>query len=138
MTRRDKEPLLTIAMYNGEYDGNLDALKQLCVIEGNAVPDGRPPYSPLEEALKLLEVCADRYSTPRPSCDCFTVFIGRKTGIAIRPLARLDVYARNGYASASVLSADSPRTDTESIRYSLDDDALTIMRKILEAEASVK
>jgi hypothetical protein len=133
-----REDILTIAFYDGEYDGDMAPLVLICEIEGSAVPDGRPPYSPLEEALKLLEVCADRYSTPRPSCDCFTVFIGRKTGIAIRPLARLDVYARNGYASASVLSADSPRTDTESIRYSLDDDALTIMRKILEAEASVK
>jgi hypothetical protein len=30
MTRRDKEPLLTIAMYNGEYDGNLDAQAAVC------------------------------------------------------------------------------------------------------------
>jgi hypothetical protein len=132
-----REDILTIAFYDGEYDGDMAPLVLICEIEGSAVPDGRPPYSPLEEALKVLELCADRDSTPRPS-DCFTVFIGRKTGTAIRPLARLDVYARNGYASASVLSTDSPRTDTESIRYSLDDDALTIVRKILEAEAGVK
>jgi hypothetical protein len=133
-----REDILTIAFYDGEYDGDMAPLVLICEIEGSVVPHDRARFPILKEVSKLLEMSADKYSVPQPLSDCFTVFVGHKIGTAIRPLARLDVYARNGYARASVLSTDSPRTDTESIRYSLDDDALTIVRKILEAEASVK
>jgi hypothetical protein len=125
--------MLEISLYDGEYDGDLAALTHLCDIEGSVVPEDRPPFSPLEETLRVLEMCADKYSTPRPADDRFTVFIGRKTGrTELEPLVRLDVCARNGYASASVLSTNGPRWDTERVRYAADDDVVTIVGKILK------
>jgi hypothetical protein len=105
-------PLLAIAFYDGEYSGDLTALVHLCDLDGSVVPEGRPPFSLLEEALQLLEMSADKYSAPRPLSDYFTVFVGRKIGAEIRQLTRLDVVAQNGNVRASIMSADSPRIDT--------------------------
>lgn len=124
--------MLTIAIFDGEYDGDLSALTHLCDIAGSVVPDGCPAYPPLEEALQLLEMCADKYSTPGPSGDCLTGFIGRKIGDKVNLLARLDVFAHNGEAHASVPCHSSPRWDTEQVRYLPDDDVVTIVRKILK------
>jgi hypothetical protein len=126
-------PLLAIAFYDGEYSGDLTALVHLCDLDGSVVPEGRPPFSLLEEALQLLEMSADKYSAPRPLSDYFTVFVGRKIGAEIRQLTRLDVVAQNGNVRASIMSADSPRIDTESVPYTVDDDVVTIACKVLES-----
>jgi hypothetical protein len=77
---RNAGPLLAIAFYDGEYSGDLTALVHLCDLDGSVVPEGRPPFSLLEEALQLLEMSADEYSAPRLLSDYFTVFVGRKIG----------------------------------------------------------
>lgn len=120
---------LEISFYDGEYYGDRPAPTHLCSIEGSVVPDDRPPFDTLEEALRLLEMCADKYSTPRPRDTCFTMFIGRKTGDALEPLARLYVYARDGFASAGVVGL-GPKWDTEPVLYSPDDDVVTIVLKV--------
>ncbi|MBC8750180.1 hypothetical protein OKW43_005805 [Paraburkholderia sp. WC7.3g] len=107
-----KLPMLEISFYDGEYIGDAALLTKLCEIEGSVVPDGLPPYSELEETLRALEMCAERYSTPHPVSECFTVFIGRGTDAKVKPLMRLDVMAREGCASASVLSENRPCEDT--------------------------
>ncbi|MEM5366430.1 hypothetical protein V4C53_10335 [Paraburkholderia azotifigens] len=94
------------------------------------MPTNRPPFDPLEEALKVLEVCSEKYSTPHPG-DVFTVFIGRKDGVTVEPLARIDVYARDGVASSSVLLNTAPRFDTEQVCYAPEDDVVTIALKII-------
>ncbi|CAJ6208696.1 Uncharacterised protein [Burkholderia pseudomallei] len=123
--------MLTISIYDGEYDGDVSALAHLCDIEGAVVPDDRPPFSVLEEALRVLEMCEERYSTPPLSGTGFTVFIGRKTATGVAPLARLDGYARQGYASARVVGPGSC-WDTERVYCAPDEDAVTIVRKMLE------
>jgi hypothetical protein len=127
---RNEEPLLAISVYDGEYAGDIALLAHICDIEGSVVPHGRPLFSLFEEALKMLELCAEKYSTPGLPSQCLTVFVGRKTSTGIQPLARLDVVARNGLAGASITSA-APRVDSEPVRYASDDDALTIVRKVL-------
>ena len=107
-----REDMLTIAFYDGEYDGDTAPLVHICDIEGSAVTYGRPPFSVLEETMHILEMCADKYSTPRPLSVYFTVFVGRKIAAEIRQLTRLDVVAQNGNVRASIMSADSPRIDT--------------------------
>jgi hypothetical protein len=124
-------PHLVLDFYDGEYDGDRSALTHLCSIEGSVVPHGQHQFDTLEEASKLLELCADRYGSRRPCDSCFAVFIGRKSGDAVEPLARLDVYARDGHASASVVGF-GPRWDTEPVVYVPDDDVVTMVRKILE------
>jgi hypothetical protein len=123
--------MLKIMFYDGEYDGDLTALAPICEIDGSVVPEDRSPYTTLEETLRLLEMCADKYSVPRPLDKCFTVFIGRKAGGKVESLARLDVYAQNGSAVGSLLCEDSPRMDCEPVLYSPDDDVVTILRKLL-------
>ncbi|MEW9586953.1 hypothetical protein [Paraburkholderia sp. DGU8] len=129
----DEQRLLTIAtMYSGVYEGGLAALTQMCVVEGSALPDDTPPVSAFEEALTLLEICVEKWSTPRPS-DRMTVFIGcrARAGAKIEPLARLDGTARNGLSGASVTCEDGPVVNAVSVRYLPDDDTATIVLKIL-------
>ena len=119
--------MLTISI----YDGDVSALAHLCDIEGSVVPDDRPPFSVLEEALRVLEMCEERYSTLPLSGTGFTVFIGRKKGLEVTPLLRLDGYVRNEFASARVVGA-GPHSDTESVDCAPGDDAVAIVRKLLE------
>ena len=59
------------------------------------------------------------------------LIVGHKLGSEIQPLAPLDIHAHNGGASASIVSADFPRVDTESVPYALDDDVAMIACKVL-------
>lgn len=129
---------LRIALYDGDFNGDMTSLVHICDIEGSLVPDGRPPYGLLEEALRVLEICAEKHATPRPRGDCITVFIGRKANAAVCPCARLDVFAHNGEASASVMSRGSPRWDTQPVRYAPDDNVVAIVRKILEGKVRAR
>jgi excisionase family DNA binding protein len=127
----DDESSLTIALYDGKCSDDNSTLSLICDIEGTAIPYGRLHFSALEEALWMLDTCADKYSTSCPLGEFITVLIGRKVGNEATSLARLDVYANNGRASAIMLTADNRRTDTEEVRYEAGDDAVTIVRKIL-------
>lgn len=123
--------MLTISIYDGEYEGDVGALTHLCAIEGGVVPEERPPFSVLGEALRLLEIAEEKYSTPSLSGPTFTVFIGRKDGLDVTQLLRLDGYVRNGCASARVVGA-GPHWDTEPVDCAPGDDAVAIVRKLLE------
>lgn len=127
----DDGPML-IEMYDGQFFGEMSSLTKLCVVEGSVTPYDRDPFSTLEEAWRLLEMCAAKYATPPPRDDCFTVFIGRKgrDDAAVEPLLRLDVYAHNGEATASVMSP-RPSWHTERVRYQPNDSAVTIVLNIL-------
>ena len=127
------EPTLHIEIFDGECIADPRALPTLVDLTGSVTPYGRPPYSAMEEALRVLEMCAERYSTARPSGRCFTVLISRSAGQEVTPLLRLDVLARNGLASAGVVG-EPPNWETEPVTYSLDDDAVEIVRKLLAAQ----
>ncbi|WP_207001338.1 hypothetical protein [Trinickia mobilis] len=123
----------TIAMYDVECDGDLTTLTHFRHVENSALPCDRPLFSTLEEPLKVLEMCVEKWSTPCPS-DCMTVFIGRsgRAGAEVEPLARFDVTARNGLACASVMREDGPAVNTGPVRYLPDDDKAAIVLKILD------
>ena len=123
--------MLTISIFDGEYAGDLDALTHVCDIEGSVEPHDRPPFSVQEEVLRVLDICEERYSTHPLSGPNFTVFIGRQNGLGVTPLLRLDGYVRNGCASARVVGA-GPHSDTESVDCAPGDDAVAIVRKLLE------
>jgi hypothetical protein len=127
-----REDMLTIVFYDGEYDGDMAPLVHICEIEGRVVPHGGARFPLLEEVSMLLEMSADKYSVPQPLSDCFTVFVGHRIGSEIQSVARLDILAHNGSAGASIVSVDSPRVDTESVPYTVDDDVVTIACKVLE------
>ncbi|SDD96524.1 hypothetical protein [Paraburkholderia lycopersici] len=126
--------MLTITIYDGEIVAP-DSLVHLCDVEGSAEAYDRPPFTALEEALRVLEMCSDRYSTPHLSGTGFTVFIGNKEGLEVTPLVRLDGYAHNGYASAGIVGA-GPRFDTVPAKYAPDDDVVEIVRKILAGQVT--
>ncbi|RQM47133.1 hypothetical protein EHZ19_15885 [Paraburkholderia bannensis] len=123
---------LKIAFYDGEFAGDVCALMHLCDVEGEVTPYDRAPYHTLEEVLCVLDLCEERYSTPCPTSGAMTVFVGRKRGNEVTPIARLDVYARDGYASASVVGL-GPRTDTSPVHFGPEDGAVVIARKVLAA-----
>ncbi|MEX3981861.1 hypothetical protein AB4Y45_23100 [Paraburkholderia sp. EG287A] len=129
----DDRPML-IEMYDGQFFGEMSSLTELCVVEGSVTPYDREPFSTLEEAWRLLEMCTEKYATPPPRDDCFTVLIGRKErgGAKVEPLIRLDVYASNGEATASVMSP-RPNWNTERVRYQPEDSAVVIVSRILRA-----
>ena len=126
--------LLEISVYDGEFLGEMSAVSKICVVEGRVTPYNRAPFSTLEEALRLLEMCAEKYATPPPQGDCFTVFIGRKGrgDEDVEPLMRLDVYAHSGEATACVISR-TPSWNTERVRYQPEDSAVSIVLRILRA-----
>lgn len=130
----DEERMLEISFYDGEFVGEMSPLSRICIVEGRVTPYGREPFSPVEETWRLLQMCAEKYAAPSPRGDCFTVFIGTKNrnNTDVEPLARLEVYAHNGIAVASVVSR-KPRWDTERVSYAPDDDAVAIVCKILRA-----
>lgn len=127
--------MLTISIYDGEFYGDMQELTHLCDVEGSAEPYDRPPFSVLEEALRVLEMCEERYSTPPLTGTGFTVFVCSKHGVEVTPLLRLDGYARNGWASAGVVG-QAPSWNTEPAEYVVDDDVVTIVRKLLSGQVT--
>ncbi|WP_258878875.1 hypothetical protein [Paraburkholderia sp. BL6669N2] len=123
--------MLKISFYDGQYTGDAASPTKLCDVEGSAVPFDRPPFFLLEEVFHVLEHCTDKYSTPCPSDDWFTAFIGRKAGTEVEPLVRLDVVARRGSVHATIVHEDGSRGDTAAVGYDEGDDVATIVRKIL-------
>ncbi|MBB5427489.1 hypothetical protein HDG40_005668 [Paraburkholderia sp. JPY158] len=123
--------MLTIAIYDGEYYGDMRQLTHLCDVEGQVEHDH---FYALVETLRVLQLCTKERDIPRLTGDCFTVFVGRKSGAELIPLARMDVLAHNGRASASVVDG-GPRWDTEPAHYAPGDDAVEIVRKILQVNA---
>jgi hypothetical protein len=120
-----------MVFYAGEYRGDMSAMTYLCDIEGSAVPDGRPPFTTLEEARRVLEMCTKLYSTPTLPALALTVFIGRKKRGKTTPLARLDILLHDGYANTTIDAIDAPRVAMEPVAVDTDDDVATIVRKIL-------
>lgn len=125
--------MLKISVFDGEFLFGEVPLPLLCDIEGSVTPDGREPFGPLEEAERVLEMCCERYTVGRPSGDFMTVHIGRKTETDVEPLVRLDILAREGIAHVSIQSRSWPRWDAEPVYYAPDDDAVTILRKVIAA-----
>ncbi|RQM50963.1 hypothetical protein EHZ19_02170 [Paraburkholderia bannensis] len=122
-----------ISIYDGEYFAGESPLPLLCEIEGSVTPYGREPFGILEEAEKVLEMCEERYGAARPSGDCMTVVVARKVGNDVMPVVRLDIHARNGTARASIQTYDFPSWNAEPTTYAPDDDAVTILRKVIAA-----
>jgi len=128
------ERVLEISLYDGEFVGDVTSLTPICVLEGSVTPYDREPFSPLEEAWRLLEMCSEKYAIPPSQGDCFTAFIGRKNrgNVEVESLIRLDVHAHNGEATACVMS-QLPAWETERVRYHPDDSAVTIVLRILKS-----
>ncbi|WP_321927892.1 hypothetical protein [Paraburkholderia guartelaensis] len=120
-----------ILIYDGEFFAGEAPLPLLCEIEGSVTPYDREPFGVLEEAEKILEMCGERYTVGRPSGDCLTVVVARKHKNDVMPVVRLDIHARNGMARASIQTYDFPRWDSEPVYYAPEDDAVTILRKII-------
>ena len=125
---------LRIAFYDGADGGDLAAMVHLCDVEGSVVPDDRPPFPLLQEVRRVLEMCREKYSAPRASGQHFTVLLGRKLGAQLEPLARFDVVANQGLARASVMYADDTWTDINGAAFEGDDDVVTTLLNILEAQ----
>jgi hypothetical protein len=124
------EHRLKISIFKGDYLDDVAELTHVYDLEGSAIPGDWPPSSPLEEAHRVLEMCAEKYAAPHLNRRCFTVFFGRKIGTNVSPLVRPDCYARNGVASAGVIGLP-PGWHTEPVTYWPDDSAVGIVRKIL-------
>ena len=125
--------MLKIAIYDGDFFGRMEELTLICVIEGGVEVHDRPSFDTLEETLRVLEICEDRYAVPQLIGPCFTVFVGRMSDAVVTPLARLDGYAHNGEATATVMS-ETPNWTTDPVRYDPNDDAVEIVRKILAGQ----
>lgn len=125
---------LTIAFYDGAFDGNLDALVHLCDLKGSVVPDDRPPFPLLEELRRMLEMCAEKYAAPCASGDRFSVLIGRKTDSQVQYLARLDVVTNRGGARARATYADGSCTDINGAAFEGDGDVVRTLLNVLQAQ----
>ncbi|MDR6393507.1 hypothetical protein [Paraburkholderia phenoliruptrix] len=125
---------LRLAFYEGAVDGDLAALVHLCDVEGSVVPDDRPPFALLEEMRRVLRMCGEKYAAPHSVGERFTVLVGRKSDAQLQPLARFDVVAHRGHARASVMYADGSRTDINGAAFEGDDDVVTTLLNILEAQ----
>lgn len=125
---------LRIAFYDGAYGGDLAEMVHLCDVEGSVVPDDRPPFALLDEARRVLEMCAEKYAAPCASGDRFTVLVGRKSDADIQHLATFDVVAQQGHARASVMYADGSGTDINAAAFEDGDDVVTTFLNMLEAQ----
>lgn len=121
--------MLKISIFDGEVAAPY-TLVHLCDIEG--ISDDCP-QSVLAAALKALESSSPHHAVPHFRGRCFTVTVGHKGALRTTPLVRLDGFAHNGQASAHVIS-DEPSWCTESVYYAPEDDAVTIVRKILAGQ----
>ncbi|WP_429503200.1 hypothetical protein [Paraburkholderia youngii] len=123
---------MSIAFYAGAF-AETGELVQLCDVEGSVVPDNGPLFALLEEVSRVLAMCAEKYAAPCASGERFVVLIGRKTGVQLQPLARLDVdVSTRGLARARVMYADGSCTDIDAA-CEADDDVVATVLKILEA-----
>ncbi|WP_213779117.1 BPSL0761 family protein [Caballeronia sp. dw_276] len=125
--------IITVAVYDGEFNGDLAPLVVICELEGSVLLRDGARFPHFKDVAKLLEMSADKCSVPQPLGDYFPVFVGHKIGSDVQPLARFDVFAHNGAAIASIVSADFPRIDTESVRYAVDDNVIGIACKVLRS-----
>ena len=122
--------MLKIAIYDGDFFGDMTELTHVCDLEGSVEARDSPPLDALEETLCVLEMRGELYAIPRLIGPCFTVFIGRVSNATLTPLVRLDGYAYDGSASAHVKGTSAGWT-TEPVYYTPEDDAVAILRRIL-------
>lgn len=99
--------MLAIALYAGEYHGDVTALTYLCDLYGASTPGSCPPFTALEEARRLLEMFTERYSTPTLAEPALTVFTGRNKRGRTMSLAQLDGLLQDGLARASIVRDDA-------------------------------
>jgi hypothetical protein len=128
------ERWLEIVAYDGEYAGDLSSLTKICSLSGGAMDCDQRPRSLFEEALTLLEICAEKWATPRPLGGRFTIFIGCKTSedSDAETLLRLDVNAHDGEATAVIVSG-SRVWNAAPAQYRLEADVVTITHDVLRA-----
>ncbi|CAB3728000.1 hypothetical protein LMG22037_05331 [Paraburkholderia phenoliruptrix] len=124
--------MLTIAIYDREGSGGIPLHEPLCELEGCVVRHDGQRLSLLEEACKVLEVCLDRYSTPAPPSDCFTVLVKRSRRSGIELVARINFVARNRRTNASVLLEHGECVGVESVHVDPHDDAATIVLQVVK------
>ncbi|SIT39480.1 conserved hypothetical protein [Paraburkholderia piptadeniae] len=124
--------MLTIAIYDRDDLGGNPSHEPLCEVEGCVVRHDGQRLSLLEEVCKVLEMCLDKYSTPTPPTDCFTVLIKRSRRSGTELVARIDLVARNGRTNASVLLEHGECVGVESVHVDPDDDAATIVLQIVK------
>lgn len=125
--------MLVMTFYAGEYSGDMSVLTHLCDLEGSSTPGGRPPFTTLKEALRVLEMCTERYSTPALAKPALTVFIGRKKRGRTTLLARLDVLPQDGLARASIVRDDAQSVTVRPVAVDRDDDVARLPAKFSQS-----
>ena len=130
------QPLeLRIEFYEGEHGAIPDESALMCVVEGYCFPYGRPLFELFEEAVRVLDLCRDKYAAPNMVGTFLTVRISRKwRETANTLLARLDVRIANGMAEARIFGATLPQYETNrSLVVDEDHHVVTIVADILRS-----
>lgn len=118
---------LKMTIHQGTGTGKVSLL---CELEGGVVLEHREHLTVCEEALRVLELCAEKYSTPYPTEDSLCVFVWRKDGGNLAPLLNVDIELRREIAKAVLRDFSGHILDCETA-FEADDDVVAITRRVL-------
>ncbi|GEM_PF-3457000 len=135
----DSPPLVIVDMFQGSVTDALPSLLSICKVEGRVDCCNHPRLALLEEAAKLLEICAEKYcSTPMPNGH-MTATIGRYQRRLAFPLYRIDAAADNGLLFATLYSIDDTEQSVRRIRVPMDDDdVIRLLERVLRVFATTQ
>ncbi|MEX3943337.1 hypothetical protein AB4Y44_28065 [Paraburkholderia sp. BR10937] len=131
---KDDCPGLKITIHEGIRTGKSSLL---CELEGGVVLQNGAPLTAWEEAMRVLELCDDKYCTPCPTQQNLTVFAWRKDKGNLAPLFNVDIELRSGTAKAVSREFSGQISECDAV-FEADEDAVAIIRKVLSAMLRVE
>ncbi|MEX3992719.1 hypothetical protein AB4Y35_18335 [Paraburkholderia sp. EG286A] len=125
----DESAGLKITIHEGVRTGKASLL---CELEGGVILENGAPLTVWGEAIRVLELCADKYSTPCPTQEDLTVFAWRKDRGNLAPLFNVDIELLRGTAKSVSRDFSGHTFECETV-FEADDDVVSIIRKVLSA-----
>lgn len=135
----DLPSLVLVDIFQGNVTEARPSLLSILKVDGRVDCCNQPRLALLEEAAKLLEICAEKYcSTPMPNGH-MTATIGRYQRRVAFPLYRIDAAADNGLLFATLYSIDDTEQSVRRIRVPMDDDdVIRLLERVLRVFATTQ
>jgi hypothetical protein len=124
-------PSITLEIFDGNVPAVTDTSECLCMVEGRVYAFGAPQFETLDEVVKLLEICVEKYAAPEFPHDSVTMFVSLRSIGRVVPFARVDARVDNSHAYATLHFEDGSQQSVRRIPLEASDDVMMLIHRIL-------